>query len=99
MSLRVDWNRGTYILDRMLFSAYPHILSHFAYMPFHFIPWFLCIWHRMVANSCAAHEKTDFRAAHEWHANSYMHLLKIVFGVESASEIIYVCILQQVQFL
>ena len=30
--------------------------------------------------------------------SSYVHLLKVVFGVESACDI-YICILQQVQFL
>ena len=31
-----------------------------------------------------------------WHASSYVHLLKVAFGVESACKIIYMCMLQQV---
>ena len=38
MSSRVDWNRGMYILDRMLI-LHVHILL--TYMPFLWMPWLL----------------------------------------------------------
>ena len=40
MSSRVDWNRSTWILDRILSFSCPRVLSHFVSVPFHCIPWF-----------------------------------------------------------
>ena len=38
VSSRVDWNRSMQILDRILFSSCPRVLSRFASVPFHCIP-------------------------------------------------------------
>ena len=37
-SYRVDWNRSMQILDRILFSLCPHVLSRFASVPFQCMP-------------------------------------------------------------